>query len=197
MTHDFDFFRSLLVAKNSAWGASLKKRRKGESAECAFPAVEFAEVYGYGLGVERVSRWRQMPLHMRKHTSEYAYLFSELICSAELDNGGDRIHLMPNVARRVIEIFLAFKVPDQGKFDQRLSQVAKGPHRDVYDFCNTGSHGEVYQAYESAQQMAVLRNIRRCLEFMYEVDADHFEKMCKAVDHDLEVSRLDFRSRQK
>lgn len=55
--------------------------------------------------------------------------------------------LLPNGARRVLEVFTSYKAPHLGTFDQRLGDLmggdlANNPYRDVYDFCNRYSHGE-------------------------------------------------------
>lgn len=59
----------------------------------------------------------------------------------------DRLFLLPNTARRVLEVFASYKAPHVGTFDQRLEGLMGGglvnnPYRDVYDFCNRYSHGE-------------------------------------------------------
>jgi hypothetical protein len=58
------------------------------------------------------------------------------------------------------------------------------PYRAVYDFCNRFSHGEGHETVEVLDARAVHSDIRRCMEFLRSIDADHFAKMCEAVKVD-------------
>lgn len=102
--------------------------------------------------------------------------------------GHDRLFLLPNAARRVLEVFTSYKAPHLGNFDQRLASLmdvaTENPYRDVYDFCNRFSHGEGHESIDVLDGRVVHGQIRRCMKFFKFADPEHFERMCQATGAD-------------
>ena len=100
----------------------------------------------------------------------------------------DRLFLLPNAARRVLEVFASYKAPHRTDFLQQLEVMVESqegePFRDVYDFCNRYSHGEGSESVDVLDARAVHGQIRRSMEFLRSVDAEHFVRMCAATDND-------------
>ena len=100
----------------------------------------------------------------------------------------ERLFLLPNATRRVLEVFASYKAPHLGDFSQALEAMVKEqdgePYRDVYDFCNRYSHGEGSETVDVLDARAVHGQIRRCMEFLQAVDGEHFQRMCKATGAD-------------
>lgn len=190
LTHDFELLRLFIKSQGSGWGKSQNKIKAGESAEMLCPSVSFLEMYSASKDGARVTQVAQLPSMLRTHTSEYAYLFKKVMDGVADGTDHDRLFLLPNAARRVLEVFTSYKVPHLGTFDQRLDGLmdAEGgnanPYRDVYDFCNRYSHGEGSESVDVLDARVVHRQIRRCMEFLKHSDMEHFERMCKATDTD-------------
>src|SRR3546814_16364616 len=111
------------------------------------------------------------PSMLVKHTSEYAYLFAKVMDGVVDGTDHDRLFLLPNAARRVLEVFASYKAPHVGTFDQRLEDLmggdlANNPYRDVYDFCNRYSHGEGSESVDGLDARAIHGQVRRGMEFL-------------------------------
>lgn len=192
LTHDFGLLRLFLKSQGNAWNTSRKNITKGDADEARFPKVAFLEVYAATKDDKRRTQVAPLPSMLVKHTTEYAYLFSKVMAGVADGTAHDRLFLLPNAARRVLEVFTSYKAPHLGTFDQRLEDlmggdVSNNPFRDVYDFCNRYSHGEGSESVDVLDARAIHGQIRRCMEFMRSADGQHFERMCQATDSDATV----------
>ena len=185
LTHDFSLLRLFIKSHKTAWGKSVKMIADGNAVEMAFPRVSFLEMYAATVDGERRSRLGELPRFLRNNTSEYAYLFSMVMAGIADSEDHERLFLLPNAARRVLEIFASYKAPHGANFLQQLSMLVKTeegePFRDVYDFCNRYSHGEGSESIDVLDARAVHGHIRRCMEFLNAVDNEHFQRMCQAT----------------
>lgn len=188
LTHDFDLLRLFILSHKSKWNASAKAIDEGDANEIRFPRVAFRELYAATNGGVRTARVGQLPALLRNSTSEYAYLFSMVMKGVQDAEDHERLFLLPNAARRVLETFASYKAPHRPNFLQQLEVLVQAevgePYRDVYDFCNRFSHGEGRESVELLDVRAVHGQIRRCMEFLRAVDGEHFVNMCKAVGVD-------------
>jgi wobble nucleotide-excising tRNase len=189
LTHDFGLLRLFLKSQKNAWDDSRKKIRTGNADEERFPKAAFLEMYAAtdSDGVRR-TKVAALPSMLSKHTTEYAYLFSKVMNGVAAGSDHDTLFLLPNAARRVLEVFSSYKAPHLGNFDQRLEalmgDVVSNPYRDVFDFCNRYSHGEGSESIDVLDGRVIHGQIRRCMEFLRFADAEHFDRMCKATDVD-------------
>lgn len=189
LTHDFGLLRLFLKSQASAWGKSRGKINKGDADETRFPSVSFLEMFAATTGNVRQTQIAALPPMLVNHTTEYAYLFSKVMEGISDGPGHDRLFLLPNAARRTLEVFTSYKAPHLGTFDQRLQDLMGGsitdnPYRDVYDFCNRYSHGEGSESIDVLDARVIHGHIRRCMEFLKFADTEHFERMCKATGMD-------------
>lgn len=187
LTHDFGLLRLFIKSRKNAWGQSMKKIRKGNNDEARFPKVTFLEMYAASVDGERRSRVGKMPTVLLNNTSEYAYLFSMIMKGIADAEDHERLFLLPNAARRVLEVFASYKAPHRTDFLQQLEILVEAesePFRDVYDFCNRFSHGEGSESIDVLDARAVHGQIRRCMEFLRAVDSEHYERMCIATGVD-------------
>jgi len=189
LTHDFGLLRLFLKSQGSAWNSSRKNIRKGDACEALFPKVAFLEMYAANNDDARKTQVAQLPPMLVKHTTEYAYLFAKVMDGVVDGADHDRLFLLPNAVRRVLEVFASYKAPHLGTLDQRLEDLMGGdltnnPFRDVYDFCNRYSHGEGSESVDVLDARAIHGQIRRCMEFLKFADTEHFVRMCKATDSD-------------
>ena len=188
LTHDFNLLRLFISSHNSKWGASAKAIGDGEANEIRFPRVAFLEMFAATSDGRRTTKVGQLPTLLRNSTSEYAYLFSMVMKGVQDTEDHERLFLLPNAARRVLETFASYKAPHRPNFLQQLEALVQvdpdEPYRDVYDFCNRFSHGEGSETVEVLDARAVHSHVRRCMEFLRAVDEEHFANMCKAVKVD-------------
>lgn len=188
LTHDFNLLRLFTRSHKNAWGRSMKQIREGNAEEARFPKVAFLEMYAAVVNGERHSKVGKLPQLLLNNTSEYAYLFSMVMTGIADSEDHERLFLLPNAARRVLEVFASYKAPHRSDFLQALEVLVEAvdgePYRDVYDFCNRFSHGEGGESVEVLDARAVHSQIRRCMEFLRAVDGEHFERMCRATDAD-------------
>lgn len=191
LTHDFGLLRLFVKSQKNRWDKSTRKIQKGDVDEKCFPQVAFLEIFAAGATGKRGSRVGQLPRLLANNTSEYAYLFSMIMAGVADTEDHERLFLLPNATRRVLEIFTSYKVPHLNNFDQQLGSLIKEvedqPYRDVYDFCNRHSHGEGIESIDLLDARAVHGQIRRCMEFLKSVDKEHFERMCKATNVDQSI----------
>jgi len=188
LTHDFSLLRLFIKSQKNAWGTSMSKIKKGNADEIRFPKVSFLEMYAAAVDGERRSRVGKLPRVLLTNTSEYAYLFSMVMAGIADCEDHDRLFLLPNAARRVLEVFASYKAPHRTDFLQQLEALVEvqvgEPYRDVYDFCNRFSHGEGSESVDVLDARAVHGQIRRCMEFLRAIDSEHFERMCTATGSD-------------
>lgn len=188
LTHDFGLLRLFVKSHKNAWGKSMSQIRKGDADEIRFPKVSFLEMYAASVDGERRSKVGKLPRVLLSNTSEYAYLFSMVMAGIADSEDHDRLFLLPNAARRVLEVFASYKAPHRTDFLQQLEVMVESqegePFRDVYDFCNRYSHGEGSESVDVLDARAVHGQIRRSMEFLRSVDDEHFVRMCAATNTD-------------
>ena len=181
LTHNFAFLRQV---KN--WFHHLKgqKKKRLESR----PARFYTLVASEADGKRNASLVRMDPL-LEQYESEYHYLFRQVYDSANatpFGGGLARHHGMPNVARRLIETFLAYRVPDEsGDLFKRLDRVQFDAAKKtrILRFLNTYSHGSGISEPEHdptilAETQEVMKLV---LELMKSVDKPHYEGMERLV----------------
>lgn len=75
---------------------------------------------------KRSSRLEPLPKLLRDYESEYHYLFQHVKRLAESEDlAYDHLYLMPNAMRKVLDIFLAFKVPGPDGLKSKLDTVVR------------------------------------------------------------------------
>lgn len=166
----------------------MRKIRQGDADEIRFPKVSFLEMYAASVDGERRSKVGKLPRVLLSNTSEYAYLFAMVMTGLADSEDHERLFLLPNAARRVLEVFSSYKAPHRTDFLQQLEVLVETqdgePFRDVYDFCNRFSHGEGNESIDVLDARAVHGHIRRCMEFLRAIDGEHFDRMCTATGSD-------------
>lgn len=188
LTHDFSLLRLFIKSQKNAWGKSMKLIAKDDADEVCFPKVSFLEMYATSTNGERLSKLGKLPRLLLNSTSEYAYLFAMVMAGVSDSEDHERLFLLPNAARRVLEVFASYKAPHVTDFlpalEAMVSEQDGEPFRDVYDFCNRYSHGEGSETVDVLDARAVHGHIRRCMEFLRAANAEHFQRMCKATGVD-------------
>jgi wobble nucleotide-excising tRNase len=100
-------------------------------ADPAKASLKFIDVSIPASTMTRTANIVDLPKHLREYESEYHYLFEKVMAFEEAGGGHfDYAFMMPNVLRRVLEIFLAFKVPHNGNLSDKLKALC-GRHKDL------------------------------------------------------------------
>lgn len=73
---------------------------------------------------ERTSRIEKLPNLLRDYESEYHYLFDHLRLFAKSEGlAYDHFYLMPNAMRKILDIFLAFKLPGPDGLGSKVQKI--------------------------------------------------------------------------
>lgn len=188
LTHDFELLRMFLTSRSSKLTKSQKRIKDGISTEILYPAVTFLEMTARASSNGRTSHLSRLSRVVQDHPSEYHFLFDRVVSGLEAPEDHDVLFLLPNAARRLLENFVSFRVPDRPNHRQRLEKLCAerkdAVFREVYDFCNRFSHGEDRHVAEPLDAPVALREIRRCLDFIRAVDPEHFDAMMRSAGRD-------------
>lgn len=180
-THSFPFFREV---KN--WFHHLPKQNKPNVEQR--PARFFLlRSYRHADG-QRASLLGPLDRLLEEHESEYQYLFKRVYDEAHRANVDSLEHHygLPNVARRLLEAFLAFRFPDvRGELYQRFARVNfdNAKKTRILRLLNTYSHAGAiadpgHDLTLLAETQPVLVDV---LALMEAVDKDHYEGLKKLV----------------
>ncbi|MCK1397099.1 AAA family ATPase [Bradyrhizobium sp. 4] len=122
----------IVLTHNQHCMNEFKKVWKGwAKAEPAKATLKFIDVSIPASTMSRTSSIVDLPKHLREYESEYHYLFEKVTAFEEVGSGHfDYTFMMPNVLRRVLEVFLAFKVPHNGNLSDKLKTLC-GRHHDL------------------------------------------------------------------
>lgn len=180
-THSFSFFR---LVKN--WFHNLPGQKKNSLEKR--PARFFLLRSRRHADGSRTSELGYLDPLLEQHESEYQYLFKRVYEEA---NRNDVFELeyhygLPNVARRLLEAFLAFRFPEMsGDLYHRLERVSfdNAKKTRILRLLNTYSHAEAisdpgHDLSLLAETQPVLRDL---LELMEAVDKEHYDGLIKAV----------------
>lgn len=177
LTHNFTFFRQV---RN--WFDHMNRRKKKEKWAAHFYMLRVSLVDGM-----RSSKIEGLDPFLQDYESEYHYLFKRVLEAAQMPGGLQlqNYYELPNVARRLLESFLAFKVPDEDSLHARLEAVSFDEVKKtrILRFVDTHSHAEQIgcghdEASALAEAPEVLRNL---IELIEGCDSEHAQRMRNAV----------------
>lgn len=181
LTHNFAFFRQV---RN--WFHHLKWQNKNDVSQrpARFYMLECARE-----GDQRCSSIRPLDPLLEHYESEYHYLFARIYRAATSSRPRalEESYIFPNMARRLLEAFLAFRQPHlSGELWQKLKDVKFDETKKlrILRFLHTYSHGNVIGEPEHDPSLlgeadSVLKNL---LEFIKDQDPKHYEAMVRLVD---------------
>ncbi|MCA8070022.1 AAA family ATPase [Burkholderia vietnamiensis] len=168
LTHNFTFLR---LVKN--WFQHIPKKDSPKFFTLRATTKD---------GVRSSSIYEMDPL-LKNFESEYHYLFRRVVDASSLPDNVPMqdYYELPNLARRLVESFLAFKIPGRESMFQRLEELKyDGPKTTrISRFLDTYSHAPgVTGDHESesllSEAPSVLRDVLDMLEW---ADKHHFERM--------------------
>lgn len=183
LTHSFSFFRQV---RN--WFDSLNKTAQRARRE---PVARFfmlqSAVHADGA---RCAKLEAMDRFLTDFESEYHYLFKQVFKAslAEPRQGLEHYYGMPNMARRLLETFLAYRIPSRsGDLYWKLNQIDgdMAAKTRVLRFLHTYSHGDAVAQPDHdptilAETPGVLRDM---LTLIRASDPIHHDEMIALVNH--------------
>lgn len=181
LTHSFSFFR---LVKN--WFHHLPGQRKKKIEDR--PGRFFLLRTRRHADGSRTSELGCLDPLLEEYESEYQYLFKRVYEEAHRDDVAQlEYHYgLPNVARRLIEAFLAFRFPEMsGDLGPRLERVDfdSAKKTRILRLLNTYSHaGAIADPGHDLSLLAETQPVLRdTLEMMMAVDREHYDGLLKLV----------------
>lgn len=181
LTHSFSFFR---LVKN--WFHHLPKQKSPQVDRR--PGRFFLLRTRRHADGSRTSELGPLDPLLEKHESEYQYLFKRVYEEAHRNDVVQLEHHygLPNVARRLIEAFLAFRFPEMsGDLGPRLERVDfdSAKKTRILRLLNTYSHaGAIADPGHDLSLLAETQPVLRdTLEMMMAVDREHYDGLLKLV----------------
>lgn len=179
LTHNFKFFQNV---RN--WFHHIKKPKK----------VSFYQTDVIVKNNVRASRIQELDKLLREYNSEYHYLFKQTFFSSVVKNSAANLETyypMPNISRRLLENFLAFRMP--GINDSRTDVLYAKMENSNFDsakktsilrFLNVHSHeSQIGQDEHDSSILAETPEIMKLvLEFIEHEDKRHYDQMITLVD---------------
>lgn len=180
LTHNFAFFR---LVRNWYYNIPGQKKKdlNQQPARFYMLATEF-------VGGERTASLDVLDPFLHQYESEYHYLFKRVYEEANKTAGVglEAYYAMPNIARRLLEAFLAFRVPDKsGELFQKLECVDYDAAKKtrILRFLHTYSHSD--QLTEPDHDSSVLSEtpaiLQEVLELIRTCDVQHYQRMEQLV----------------
>lgn len=177
LTHNTSFmnmvkreFQNLHRRDENKWGKALL------SLECRTS----------GVGDERVTSLVQMHKLLVNYDSEYHYLF-HLVSNAATTGETDKLFLLPNATRKLLEMFATFCSPGRPKFADALGEYQekvkdKLDVRALERLVQIESHGTIdgLGTLPDLTLEEAIRAAKAGINFIKEVGEDHYKKMCAA-----------------
>lgn len=171
LTHNFLFLKQV-----KDWFKHLKNAKNSVSY---YMIENFQDLDG------RSARIAPMDNLIKDYQSEYHFLFRKVLDGSQQQVGLPLEHYygLPNVARRLLEVFLGFRFPAEHGFKSRLEKINADPatiariRRFVHTYSHEEGDGEEIDATMLSEAPAVLRSI---LDLIQTEDKRHFDQM-KAI----------------
>lgn len=176
LTHNFAFFRQV-----KRW---FSERNRLPQSRLLMLDVEFNNG-------ARKSILRDLDPLLRDYESDYQYLFSRIYGHVRYGSDSDLgdNYVLPNMARRLLERFLAFRWPDEHGRGSLASQLAKTrldgvSKARIARFVDAYSHSDAID--EAEHDPYVLGEAKRVLGELLDLvqleDPEHYERMVKVVE---------------
>lgn len=180
LTHDFTFFQQV---RN--WFHYLKGQNKKDISQR--PARFYMIDCAYN-GSRRCSTLGALDPLLEQYNSEYHYLFARIYRKVKGSTQGSlgENYVFPNMARRLLEAFLAFRQPQiEGELRKKLRsvQLDESKKTRILCFLHTHSHSGAVGETEHDQSILCEANavLKDLLDLIKAEDPEHFSAMEKLV----------------
>jgi len=181
-THNFSFFRQV---RN--WFHHLKGQNKNHLAQ---RPARFYMLDCRIKDCQRCAEIRPLDPLLEEYESEYHYLFSQIyrVAYSSISSGLEENYVLPNIARRVLESFLAFRFPStSGGLWRKMQEIDYDEHAKIriLRFVHTHSHSDAigepdHDLSHLGETPAVLRDLLKLIE---KLDGGHYAEMERLMEN--------------
>lgn len=137
----------------------------------------------------RASSIKIMPTLIREYDSEYQYLFHLVLQFVQSPDGQtDYFYLMPNALRKLLDIFLAFKLPGSEGLSNKVDNIANSGHdldpariRALDRLVQLESHADNLDDLVTFSSMTIEETrdaADALLALMETLDKSHYDRLC-------------------
>lgn len=183
-THNFSFFSQV---RN--WFHYLNGRKKDPNRQPA----HFYMLERTFINEQRHAIIRPLDPLLEKYNSEYQYLFSCIYRVAESNKPEalEQAYSLPNMARRFLESFIAFRRPDKtGELWKKMEDIPfdEAKKMRILRFLNTYSHSDAldepkHDPYLLSEANSVLKDL---LDLVKDLDPEHYDSLVRLVNQPAE-----------
>jgi wobble nucleotide-excising tRNase len=184
LTHNFTFFRQV---RN--WFHHLPNQKKKDISR---RPARFYMLNCVRDGDQRCATICQLDPLLEEYESEYHYLFACIYRAASSDAPGtlEQNYALPNMARRLLESFLAFRRPEiSGDLWKKMESVdfEEAKKLRILRFLHTHSHSDtVGEPQHDPSLLAEARSVLKdLLELIESEDKAHYDAMVKLVNRQI------------
>jgi len=166
-THNFDFLRLLIN-----WFKYIKPRDNCRNFMISNKIVNN----------ERVAEIKKLDQLLEEHESEYHYL-CKILLTLECDGTIGSVYNIPNVARKVLDSFLMFRVPNgDNSFDKlKVLVFDEDIKTSIYKFVNDESH-ITGKGFDPCLVPETQKNVKNLLNMMEVVSPEHFRILKESIN---------------
>lgn len=186
-THNFALFREV-----KTWFHHLKGQNKRDVNK---RPARFYMLECIRNGALRCSFIRPLDRLLEEYESEYHFIFASIYRAAGASSPSDLAekYVLPNMARRLLEAFLAFRQPDiSGELWEKMKNIEfdEAKKMRILRFLNVHSHSD--SIGEPEHDLSILSEagpvLRDLLEFIKNQDNDHYTSMVSLINSSAEGS---------
>ncbi len=158
LTHNFSFLKLILNWLNRTSGHKyymIKNQYSATNGRTAFIS--------------------ELDKELKDHESEYHYLF-KVLYTFETDGSIASVYHIPNVARKVLDTFLMFRVPNGENSYKKMEKLVFDENKKtaIYKFTNDQSH-ITGDGFDPSLVPEAQKNIQYLLEMMKTVFPEHYQ----------------------
>lgn len=204
LTHNFELFRQWDIQIDGLPNRRGKDNKKGYTSSCYELFAPHQSVAGISKRVPAFIVWPPNDATRRKVRSSYHHLFitaararAALLVDSTMEKRLDAMLLFPNVLRRMLETFIAFKSPTSvGSFTTAMRELGTQLEALGYEgdadalrlhltrFTHASSHADSPETDVVVNPEEIETIIAAVFTFMNVLDKEHFEGLCTVVGVD-------------
>lgn len=169
LTHNFDFLRLVINWLNFIYRGKKEKEKP------------YFMIKNKVVSSERIAEIQKIDPLLTKHETEYHFL-----CSILFDLPNDdtiiSVYHIPNVARKVLETFLMFRVPNSDTPYKKLEDLEFDENKktSIYKFTNDQSH-ITGKGFDPSLVAETQKNVKYLLEMIKETFQEHYSILEKSI----------------
>lgn len=170
LTHNYDFLRLLLNWLKNVPNSAGKK-------------TFYMLKNKYSVGSEREAYIAELDPELKRHESEYHYLV-KLLLEFESDGTIASVYHIPTIARKVLETFLMFRVPNNDKLYTKLESLDfdEDKKTSLYKFTNDQTH-ITGRGFDPSLIPETQKNVKYLLEMMKATFPEHYDILVASLQN--------------